>query len=135
MRGRPLPIWVLTGVYLRIYLISQKNQTRAVGSQNQDLGRVLMKLWVEGAEVRRVDEFIASFAQFIRWEAPMGSSRRLNDVVRHLQNHGWTLSRISGSHHIFEKDGEPLLSLPVHGKRVKSCYGSKIDKACRKQKG
>ncbi len=65
----------------------------------------------------------------------MASPRRFKDVLRQLQNHGWTLSRISGSHHIFEKAGESILSIPVHKEKVKPCYGSKIDKACKGKKG
>jgi len=33
-----------------------------------------------------------------------------------LERHGWTLLRVSGSHHIYGKSGNPLrLSVPVHG--------------------
>lgn len=65
----------------------------------------------------------------------MPSPRRYADVLRQLQNNGWSLSRINGSHHMFEKPGEPLLSIPVHNQKVKPCYGKKIDKASRKIKG
>jgi predicted RNA binding protein YcfA (HicA-like mRNA interferase family) len=34
-------------------------------------------------------------------------------LVQLLQNHGWTLEHIRGSHHILRKDGKSL-SVPVH---------------------
>jgi predicted RNA binding protein YcfA (HicA-like mRNA interferase family) len=35
-----------------------------------------------------------------------------------VQNNGWVLKRIKGSHHIFEKAGlETTLSIPVHGNK------------------
>jgi len=44
-------------------------------------------------------------------------------VVRSLlESHGWTLVRIRGSHHIFEKTGETTLVIPVHRNRVKVAY-------------
>lgn len=36
--------------------------------------------------------------------------------ARLLENRGWKLRRVHGSHHIFGKDGIPArISLPVHG--------------------
>jgi predicted RNA binding protein YcfA (HicA-like mRNA interferase family) len=35
------------------------------------------------------------------------------DLVRLLQQHGWTLEHIRGSHHILRKHGKKL-SVPVH---------------------
>ncbi len=37
-------------------------------------------------------------------------------VIKILMEHGWTLERISGSHHIMEKDGRAV-PIPVHGSR------------------
>jgi predicted RNA binding protein YcfA (HicA-like mRNA interferase family) len=38
--------------------------------------------------------------------------------ARILENHGWVLLRIKGSHHIYGKSGVPLrLSVPIHGNR------------------
>lgn len=38
------------------------------------------------------------------------------EFVRVLERHGWTLLRISGSHHIYGKAGQAVrLSVPVHG--------------------
>ena len=38
------------------------------------------------------------------------------NFIRLIQKHGWTLKRVSGSHHIFLKDGQPeRIVIPVHG--------------------
>jgi len=38
--------------------------------------------------------------------------------IKVLENHGWSLLRIKGSHHIFGKSDEKIrLSIPVHGKK------------------
>lgn len=43
------------------------------------------------------------------------SGKKLCTIVK---KKGWVLSRIVGSHHIFEKQGsEVILSIPVHGNR------------------
>ena len=39
-----------------------------------------------------------------------------NDFAKLLERHGWELKRISGSHHIYAKPGNPArISLPIHG--------------------
>ena len=36
--------------------------------------------------------------------------------ARLLERHGWRLARVSGSHHIYVRDGDVArLSVPVHG--------------------
>ena len=40
------------------------------------------------------------------------------ELVKLLQNNGWTLDRIHGSHYILIKKGQTL-SVPVHGKDMK----------------
>ncbi|HEX8735550.1 MAG TPA: type II toxin-antitoxin system HicA family toxin [Pyrinomonadaceae bacterium] len=38
------------------------------------------------------------------------------DFIKILENRGWTLLRIKGSHHIYGKTGSVVrLSVPVHG--------------------
>ncbi|MFH0903106.1 MAG: type II toxin-antitoxin system HicA family toxin [Pseudomonadota bacterium] len=38
------------------------------------------------------------------------------DLARLLERHGWSLLRISGSHHIYGKQGTKVrISVPVHG--------------------
>lgn len=39
------------------------------------------------------------------------------DVIAKLEAAGWTLRRISGSHHVMKKNGMPSVPVPVHGKR------------------
>jgi predicted RNA binding protein YcfA (HicA-like mRNA interferase family) len=51
------------------------------------------------------------------------------DVRRKLEEHGWTLDWISGSHHVFRKEGEQPISIPVHKGRVQPVYVGKVEKA------
>jgi predicted RNA binding protein YcfA (HicA-like mRNA interferase family) len=44
----------------------------------------------------------------------MPSPVRFAEVKRLLERHGWVLNRITGSHHIFVRPGEPHLAIPVH---------------------
>jgi len=38
------------------------------------------------------------------------------ELARIVERHGWTLLRISGSHHIYGKTGSIVrLSIPIHG--------------------
>lgn len=38
------------------------------------------------------------------------------DFARLIEQHGWTLLRINGSHHIYGKPGSIVrLSIPIHG--------------------
>jgi predicted RNA binding protein YcfA (HicA-like mRNA interferase family) len=40
------------------------------------------------------------------------------ELARVVEQHGWTLLRISGSHHIYGKTGSTVrLSIPIHGNR------------------
>jgi predicted RNA binding protein YcfA (HicA-like mRNA interferase family) len=52
------------------------------------------------------------------------------ELRRKLEQAGWTLKRIRGSHHIFVKAGEPkILSLPIHGNQaVKPGLAARIAK-------
>ena len=41
------------------------------------------------------------------------------EFVRLIQQRGWRLKRISGSHHIFTKEGRPeRIVVPIHGHRA-----------------
>lgn len=43
------------------------------------------------------------------------SGKRLCSI---LEDHGWVLHKIEGSHHIYRKEDSPVrLSIPVHGNR------------------
>jgi predicted RNA binding protein YcfA (HicA-like mRNA interferase family) len=45
---------------------------------------------------------------------------------KQLEAAGYRLVRISSSHHIFDRPGGPLLSIPVHNNRVKPFYAKQI---------
>jgi predicted RNA binding protein YcfA (HicA-like mRNA interferase family) len=59
----------------------------------------------------------------------MPSDVRFAEVQKLLEGHGYVLARISGSHHIFRKPGEPIVTLPVHHGKVKHVYVRQIRKA------
>jgi len=41
------------------------------------------------------------------------------DFARLLERKGWVLRRISGSHHVYVKGGNPTrISVPIHGNRA-----------------
>lgn len=56
----------------------------------------------------------------------MPSDIRFADLRKLLESHGWDLSRIKGSHHIFTKEGEWPIVFPVHRRQVKYAYVRKI---------
>ena len=39
------------------------------------------------------------------------------DLLKLLKKNGWQLARISGSHHVLQKEGK-IISLPIHGRDV-----------------
>lgn len=47
------------------------------------------------------------------------------DLFKLLQNNGWTLKRINGSHHVLEKDGQ-IEVIAIHGKDVPTGLLNKI---------
>jgi predicted RNA binding protein YcfA (HicA-like mRNA interferase family) len=61
----------------------------------------------------------------------MPSPVRFAKIRKHLERHGWTLVRISGSHHTFTKPGElrPLV-IPVHQGKVDAIYEKQARKRC-----
>lgn len=58
----------------------------------------------------------------------MASETRFAVVRKRLERVGYRLVRISGSHHIFEKPGRQLLSIPVHHGKVKPFYVHQIQR-------
>ncbi len=58
----------------------------------------------------------------------MPSERRFAEVKKMLQDAGYTLDRVTGSHHIFEKPGVENIVVPVHHGKVKYAYVRKIEK-------
>jgi predicted RNA binding protein YcfA (HicA-like mRNA interferase family) len=58
----------------------------------------------------------------------MSSKERFPDVRNLLEGAGYELVRVNGSHHIFTKPGESLVSIPVHHGNVKAFYVRQIEK-------
>lgn len=58
----------------------------------------------------------------------MGSSR---DLIKDLEKAGWTLNRVSGSHHIFVKAGEFPISVPHPRKDLGKGLETKLRKAAK----
>ncbi len=58
----------------------------------------------------------------------MPSDVRFPEVVKLLESAGYHLARVSGSHHVFAKEGVPPVSIPVHRGKVKYHYVREIKK-------
>jgi predicted RNA binding protein YcfA (HicA-like mRNA interferase family) len=63
--------------------------------------------------------------------APSGAT--FNDIRRLLFEEGFRLDRVTGSHHIFKKDGLTFV-IPVHANRVKSVYVKRVIKLVEETK-
>ncbi|MGD0898379.1 MAG: type II toxin-antitoxin system HicA family toxin [Thermoguttaceae bacterium] len=61
----------------------------------------------------------------------MPSEKRFAEVNRMLEQAGYRLVRIRGSHHYFAKAGELPLSIPVHQGKVKSYYVRQVENICK----
>lgn len=61
----------------------------------------------------------------------MPSDSRFADVRKKLESHGWQLSRIRGSHHVFTGENRPVIPIPVHKGKVKHAYVRLIEKAIK----
>jgi predicted RNA binding protein YcfA (HicA-like mRNA interferase family) len=48
------------------------------------------------------------------------------EIVKILKEHGWKFGRISGSHHIYEKDGCRSIPVPFHGNTDLGDFGKRI---------
>ena len=57
----------------------------------------------------------------------MASEARFAAVQKKLEQAGYRLVRVAGSHHIFEKPGSPLVSIPVHRGKVKPFYVRQVE--------
>ncbi|HVS73357.1 MAG TPA: type II toxin-antitoxin system HicA family toxin [Phycisphaerae bacterium] len=58
----------------------------------------------------------------------MPSEVRFAELQRLLESYGYTLVRITGSHHVFHKPGERPIPIPVHHGKVKHVYLRKVQK-------
>jgi predicted RNA binding protein YcfA (HicA-like mRNA interferase family) len=65
----------------------------------------------------------------------MASPVRFAIVRKQLEAAGWALVRISGAHHIFDRPGGPLVSIPVHNNQVKPFYARQVEKIIAADKG
>jgi predicted RNA binding protein YcfA (HicA-like mRNA interferase family) len=61
----------------------------------------------------------------------MPSDKRFSEVKQMLEKAGYSLVRISGSHHYFVKPGKQPFSIPVHKGKVKPFYVRQVEKACK----
>jgi predicted RNA binding protein YcfA (HicA-like mRNA interferase family) len=58
----------------------------------------------------------------------MANEIRFSLVRKILEEHGWALTRIAGSHHVFTKADNLPISIPVHRGRVKAIYVRKVER-------
>ena len=58
----------------------------------------------------------------------MPSPVRFAVVKKQLEQHGWMLVRINGSHHVFKKPSAVDIVIPVHGGKVKPFYVRQVSK-------
>ncbi|MCL2792449.1 MAG: type II toxin-antitoxin system HicA family toxin [Spirochaetaceae bacterium] len=48
------------------------------------------------------------------------------EVMKKLKEYGWVLDRVTGSHHVFIKDGCRSVSVPFHGNIDLGILGKRI---------
>jgi len=58
----------------------------------------------------------------------MATEAGFSDIKKLLEATGYSLTRISGSHHVFTKPGVRPVPIPVHKGRVKPAYVRMIQK-------
>jgi predicted RNA binding protein YcfA (HicA-like mRNA interferase family) len=58
----------------------------------------------------------------------MSSPIRFAKIRKQLEAAGYRLVRISSSHHIFERPGRPIVSIPLHNQKVKPFYARQVEK-------
>jgi predicted RNA binding protein YcfA (HicA-like mRNA interferase family) len=56
----------------------------------------------------------------------VASPVRFSKIRNQLEKAGFRLVRINGSHHIFDRPGGPLVSIPVHENKVKPFYAKQV---------
>jgi predicted RNA binding protein YcfA (HicA-like mRNA interferase family) len=66
--------------------------------------------WLDVANERQIAQSTDQIVEIAVW-----SLFPANDFVKVVERKGWVLKRVTGSHHIYKKDGmEQILSIPVH---------------------
>lgn len=63
----------------------------------------------------------------------MSNTVPFRDLRRVLEQAGYTLERVNGSHHLFTKAGERSISVPVHSGKVKRVYQRKIQESLQEK--
>jgi predicted RNA binding protein YcfA (HicA-like mRNA interferase family) len=58
----------------------------------------------------------------------VASEKRFSEVKKRLEQAGYRLVRITGSHHYFTKPGVQPFSIPVHQGKVKPYYVREVEK-------
>ena len=59
----------------------------------------------------------------------MPTDARFVDVRKMLEEHGWDLARIRGSHHVFTGENRPTITIPVHRGKVRHACVRLVEKA------
>lgn len=65
----------------------------------------------------------------------MSDTVPFRDIRRMLEENGWALDRISGSHHIFAGPDRPMIVIAVHKGKSKRVYDRTAKKAIEALKG
>jgi predicted RNA binding protein YcfA (HicA-like mRNA interferase family) len=65
----------------------------------------------------------------------MAGERRFAEVRARLEQAGYRLARVAGSHHIFTRPGAGLVSIPVHHGKVKPFYVRQVEKIVGEAEG
>jgi predicted RNA binding protein YcfA (HicA-like mRNA interferase family) len=60
----------------------------------------------------------------------MPSPIKFKELKRYMEEHGWVLTHVTGSHHVFAKPGHRSFPVPVHHGEVKYGYFREIQKLC-----
>ncbi len=58
----------------------------------------------------------------------MPSEIRFAELLRLVEQHGWRLHRVRGSHHVLKKPDGSTFAVPVHHGKVKPVYVRNIKK-------
>jgi predicted RNA binding protein YcfA (HicA-like mRNA interferase family) len=64
----------------------------------------------------------------------MPSPVRYAKVAKMLKRNGWNLLRISGSHHVWFKEGIGIYPVPVHKGQVKHGYFKELQRLCGEER-
>lgn len=66
------------------------------------------------------------FLHNLRYTSAMASEVRFSAIKKMLEDKGYMLARIHGSHHVFTKPGARPVPIPVHKGKVKPAYARMI---------